>query len=127
MLTTLRFKDLCVEAVIDLKSDAWAEWKAYRFVVRGDDLAWLDSNHALVDRQAADVFVSGDVKFDGCAHLRMPAGFIHVCDQQDVDRIAEVYRRMYWECADRLSRLDGRSRATGQSYPVEIVSIIQDA
>lgn len=57
-----------------------------------------NSFDTVIDINDAEVFMSGYIKWDGCANLRFDEqdrGLIHICGEENFEDIAEAVHRLY--------------------------------
>lgn len=113
-----RFDDLgyLVEMSIGTQNDCYAEFRAYR-VCLAEGAAWFQDSELPgghrpdVPKERAQVFVSGSIKFDGCADFQFDEQEgdcnLHTCSKQDLINIGVLLGRLHDMAGEMIPRWQG--------------------
>jgi len=92
-------------AVLTLPTDILVEVVVYEVVGRSVpdgallflQKGWTSSMDHVTSMADAEVWLRGDIKWDGCSHWSFDNGgvMLHFCDPEDAAFVGEVWRRVY--------------------------------
>lgn len=107
----VHFDDLGYTVTFEPNSH-WANFKVFQISAWSLDHSTRYYGHfdqELTDTKSADVFMSGSIKWDGCANVQFDEQkkcMLHFCGKKDFAKLGALFDRLYDEAFDQIEKVD---------------------
>jgi hypothetical protein len=102
------------EIVVTEKRSHWLGFKVYRVLGKTESGVrmynrdgYQSSPDPVEDRAAAQVALSGSIKWDGCSDIKIDDEPLHFCGRDDAEEFAALLSALYGLAADLIPSYEG--------------------